>query len=196
MMMTPKLILISALCFALGALIWVSGWGSVLWSTGTHFLPDDVGFGYYREFDLARKAMEQSPCAELIEYSRHEDLTLEDFHFQIRTRVGLIVRLWFHEGMDVEKVCFEPRGFAIVRPMSQSICQRYTTAELSTRLRERGITVSNLNDVLCHLDELSLIFQANCTKDEPYLDPASDQYLYVEVLGQERANDFQYCRIR
>jgi hypothetical protein len=196
MKMTPKLILGAVLCFAVAALIWFSGWVPVLWSTGTHLLPDDVGVGYYRDFHIARKAIEQSSCAESIEYSRHEDLTLEDFHFQIRTQSGWIVRLWFHEGMDVEKVCSEPRGFAVVRPMSQLICQRYTTMELSTRLKEKGIKITNLNDVLCNLGELTLFFQANCNKEEPYLDTESNQYLYVEVLGQERAKDFLYSRLR
>lgn len=196
MKVIPKLILGSKLCVSISILIWCSGWGAVLWFASTRLLPDDVGFGYYADFHVALKAIEQSPFAESIEYSRHEDLTLEDFHFQIRTRSGLIVRLWFHEGMDVKKVCFEPIGFAIVRPMSQTICQRYTTAGLSTILAEQGIKVSNLNDLLCNAEELALLFQTNCTTEEPYLDTESNRYLYVEILGQERANDFLYCRIR
>jgi hypothetical protein len=177
-----------------------SGWGAFLWFTGTQLLPEDVGFGYYRDFHIARKAIEESPCAEWIEYSRHEDLTLEDFHFQIRTQSGLIVRLWFYEGMDVRQVCFQPRGLVVVHPRSQSICQRYVADELPTQLNGKSIKGTNLNDVLCNLDQLALFFQANYDNEAirrvPYMDNDNNQYLYVEVLGQERASDYQYWRIR
>lgn len=196
MKVIPRLLLGSTLCVSFSALIWCSGWGAVIWFASTRLLPEDVGFGYYADFHVALKAIEQSPCAESIEYSRHEDLTLEDCHFQIRTRSGLIVRLWFREGMDVKKVCFEPLGFAIVRPMSQTICQRYTTAGLLTILAEKGIKVSNLNDVLCSAEELALLFQSDCKNAEPYWDKESNEYLYVEIIGQQPADDFIYSRIR
>ena len=183
-----------------GALIWLSACGAFLWSVGTQELPEDVGFGYYRDFSIARKAIEASPCVDSIEYSRHEDVTLEDFHFMIRTRSGLWARLWFYEGVDVAAVCSKPEGFVVLHPTSQSVSQVYSDAELSTHLRERGIQVANVNDLLCNLDELARVFEpkynneANGRITHDY--EAFSRYLYLEILGDQRANNYLYTRIR
>src|SRR5437879_1164017 len=80
MTIVVKLALITSL-FLLGVLVLYSGWGPFIWFQGTRLLPEGVGFGYYGDFHAVSRAIEQSPCAESIEYSRHEDITLEDFHF-------------------------------------------------------------------------------------------------------------------
>jgi len=182
------------------ALIWVSGWGSVIWLTGTKALPENVGFGYYRDFSLARSAIEESGCPESIEYSRHEDISLESFHFRIRTRSGLIVRLWFNDGMDVRQVCSKPVGFVVLNPISQALSQSYSVDELATSLTAKGIRVENLADVLCNLEELALVFEANYNKQEirriTHNDEDINRRLHIEILDQERANDFVYSRIR
>jgi hypothetical protein len=38
--------------------IWCTGVGPLLWYQGTHLLPDRAGFGYYRDFNLVRDALE------------------------------------------------------------------------------------------------------------------------------------------
>jgi len=154
----PSLISLVSLVLV-GALIWLSACGAFLWSVGTQELPEDAGFGYYRDFSIARKAIEASPCVGSIEYSRHEDVTLEDFHFMIRTRSGLWARLWFYEGVDVAAVCSKPEGFVVLHPSSQSVSQVYSDAELATHLRERGVHVANVSDLLCNLDELARVFE-------------------------------------
>lgn len=115
MRVLPFLFLIlGAACIA--ATTWFSGLGLVLWSTGTKALPDDIGFGYYSEFNKVRKVIKQSACVKSMEFGRHEDITLEGFNFKVRTESGLAVRLWFNDSMDVEQVCSEPRGFVVQNP--------------------------------------------------------------------------------
>ena len=195
----PTVIVVLATTLTAG-LIWFSGWGAFIWLMGTKALPDDIGFGYYRDFNVARTAIEQAACVESIEYSRHEDFTLEDFHFQIRTRAGSFVRLWFNDRMDVEQVCLRPRGFVVLHPETQLISQGYTVAELSMHLTDKGIQVANLNDVLCNLDELARVFKANYGNEGigpiTYGDEDFNRYLHVEILDQEHANDFTYFRLR
>ena len=193
-------ILVSLLStLALGFLLWFSGWGLFIWSMGTKALPEDVGFGYYRDFSLARKAIETSSCAESIEYSRHEDLTLEDFHFRVRTRSGLFVRLWFNDGMDVRQVCSKPIGFVVLNPMSH-VRQSYTVDELAANLTSKANKIENLADVLCNLEELAPVFEANYHTEKirriTHPDEDINKHLHIEILDQERANDYSYSRIR
>ena len=185
----------------IGVLLLLTCWGVFIWLTGTKALPDNLGFGYYRDFNTARNAIELSSCATSIEYSRHEDLTLESFHFKIRTESGWLVRLWFHEGMDVKEVCSNPPGLMVLHPYNwKSLSQGYSIAELSVRLAGKGIKVTNVNDVLCHIDELAPMFKANYNNEDilrvTYKDADYNRYLCIEIVEPGREDDFEYSRIR
>jgi hypothetical protein len=172
-------------------------WALFAYLAGTKALPDDVGFGYYEEFNTARKIIENSPCAKSIEYARHEDLTLEDFHFKIRTSSGWTVRLWFVGGSDVKGICSNPAGFVVTSPTG---CQAYSVATVSAALAENGTRVADVSDLLCNMGFLAPMFRADDHNEHvPQIDcddPAYAGYLQVEVVETGRENDFKYTRIR
>lgn len=175
--------------------------GVFIWFVGSKALPDNIGFGYYRDFNIARKAIVRSSCAESIEYSRHEDVTLEDFHFKIRTESGLVVRFWFSYSMDVREVCSSPPGFVVwSHTIRGAIWQRYENADLSALLSQKGIRVTNLDDALCRIDELASVFRANYNNvDIPLItheDADFDRYLQIEIVEAGRGDEFLYSRIR
>lgn len=174
--------------------------GTLIWFTGSGLL-EGIGFGYYRDFHIAQEQIEKSACAESIEYARHEDLTLESFHFKIHTKSGWVVRLWFHRGMDVREACSKPPGLLVRAPHNwQSLSQGYSISELSARLAEKGITVINVNDFLCNIDELAPMFRANYNNQDipriTYKDADFNRYLSIEILEEGRGSEFQYSRIR
>jgi hypothetical protein len=164
-------------------------------------LPDNLGFGYYRDFNIARTAIERSACAESIEYARHEDVTLEDFHFKIRTRSGSLIRLWFTNRMNVDEICSTTPVFVVSSQTSRgSLYQRYSNAELTALLWEKGIKVTSFDDVLCRIDELASVFRANYDNENIPLitdrDADFDRYLQIEIVEAGRGNEFVYSRIR
>ena len=184
-----------------GTLFWFSGWATFVWQMGTKALPDDVGFGYYQKFNAARKVLERSTCIESIEYSRHEDFTLEDFHFKVQTRSGKCIKLWFNDGMDVDQVCSNPVGFVVFNPTKPQIYQVYTLGEVSAILEGRDVYVQllSLDDVLCNIDELARVFEINYRKEDVRSITNKDKtakYLQVEIVDHEREGSFQYTRVR
>jgi len=197
-----RLVIASVLSISLiGACTWLAGVIWFAWWTTTAELPDNVGFGYYRDFDIARDALEHSKCAESIEYARHEDVTLESFHFRIRTESGWLVRLWFDEGMNVKRVCSNPLGVVVFSPIDwKHFSRAYSVAELSARLAEKGKRLTNVNDVLCNMGELAPMFRANYDNENipriTYEDPNFNHYLQIEIVEEGRGNEFGYSRIR
>lgn len=176
-------------------------WGVFIWFAGTKALPDNLGFGYYRDFNTARKAIEESPCAKSIEYSRHEDFTLERFHFRIATESGWMIRLWFNNRMDVQEICSNPPGIVVLsRTDSKSQCRVYTVADLSAMAGTERKKMISVDDVLCNMGDLAPVFIANYNnKDIPrisYEDPNFDRYLQVEIVDKNRTSEFLYTRIR
>ncbi len=165
-------------------------------------LPGNIGlpFGYYGDFNTARRAIERSGCTDLIEYSRHEDVTLESFHFRVRTRSGCVVRLWFSYEMDANQVCSRPKGLLVMHPSNwQAPSQAYSIQDLSSRLGEGGRRLRNLTDVLCDLDHLATIFDANYTNAAIPLVTREDEgkeefrgYLQIEIVDQGLDRGFTY----
>jgi hypothetical protein len=175
--------------------------GVLIWLAGTKALPDDLGYGYYRDFNIAREAIEKSPCATSIEYSRHEDVTLEDFHFRILTQSGWMVRLWFNDRMNVKEICSNPPGIVVLSPTDwKSESRAYTTADLLALPASNGRTVISVDDVLCNIGDLAPVFMANYNNQNipriSYDDPNFDRYLQLEVLDKNRPSEFLYTRIR
>jgi hypothetical protein len=174
--------------------VWVAARPDLLGNVG---LP----FGYYGDFNLAKRAIQATGCVDSIEYSRHEDLTLESFEFKVRTKSGRVVRLWFTYEMDADQVCMSPMGLLIENPKGlQSTSQAYSIEMLSGILKEKNFQVRNLKDILCNLDELATIFEANyyeesITKVSPMEEDEFLQYLQIEITDEESTKSFKYLRI-
>jgi len=170
--------------------------GFFVWLTGTQALPDNLGFGYYRDFDIARKAILRSDCAESIKYGRHEDLTLEDFHFRVHTKSGRIVLLFFRSDMDVDQVCESPKGILVLHPWRLDGDQGYSIADLTERLKDRGIEIRDIKDMLCNIDEIIPFFEANYDSEAlpviRYRDDEFRQYLHIRIMGQTEKEFFSY----
>jgi len=177
-------------CTGCAVLIWFAWW------TATAELPDDIGFGYYRDFDIARKSIQQSGCAESIKYGRHEDLTLEDFHFRVRTKSGRLVLLFFHDNMDVDQVCKSPKGILVFNPWRLAGEQGYSIEYLSQQWKEKGFVVRDIKDMLCNMDEIVPFFEANYYDETipviKYEDDEFRHYLQIRILGEGEKEFYGY----
>jgi hypothetical protein len=170
-----------------------------VWIAASNGLFGDVEFGYYAEFNVAKHAIQNSNCTEVIEYSGvNKDVFLEEFHFKVTTKTGRVVRLWFDaSNMDVHQVCYKPAGLALSSP-GEAPYREYSIEVLSEILREKNIQVKNLKDVLCNVDELVELFEANYTNEEipRTLYQDSWYYLRIEFPSKERLDDRKYTDIR
>lgn len=170
--------------------------GIFAWLAATKGLPDDLGFGYYRDFDRARKAIQQAGCGESIKYGRHEDLTLEDFHFRVCTKSGRIVLLFFHNNMDIDQVCKSPKGILVLHPWRLDGDQGYSIQDLAERWKERGFEVRDIKDILCNIDEIIPFFEANYYDETvpviKYNDDEFRQYLQIRIMGEGEKEFFSY----
>jgi hypothetical protein len=175
-----------------------SGVASLIWQIGTKTLPDDAGLGYYRDFNLARKAVKQSGCADSIDYGRHEDFALEDFHFRVCTKSGRIILIFFHEAMNVQQVCNNPKGILVLHPWHLGGNQGYSTESLSQLLRGRGFEVRNIKDVLCNLDEMIPLFEANYANESipviRYKDEEFREYVHIRIMREGEKEFFSYSK--
>jgi hypothetical protein len=120
----------------------------------------DVEFGYYGPFNIAKHAMQKCHCAKKIEYQYvNRDLLLEEFQFRVTTESGRVIGLFFDGSMmDTYQVCYEPAGISILASASEKP-ERYSPEFLSELLQHKGVQVRNLNDILCHIDQLEEIFR-------------------------------------
>jgi hypothetical protein len=155
----------------------------------------EAEFGYYREFYVAQHALQQSDCAEIIEFNYvNKDVVLEGFTFQVTTKSGHIIRLYFDVSyMDVYQVCHAPRGLSVDDKVTGQ-SQLYTIAGLSELLKGQGIQIKDLNDILCHLNELEPLFRThNSYATETFKsDPYAWDYLHIRFPDEtwHDVNDF------
>jgi hypothetical protein len=171
----------------------------IAWIAASKGLLGDIEFGYYREFNVAKHAIEESGCAELIEHSGvNKDLFLEEFHFKVTTKSGRVVRLWFDaDNMDVSNLCYEPVGLAVNHPAHQD-CELYTIGRLSELLRERNIQATSLRNILCSIDDLEQVFKVNSGDASVLLkaDPYVWDYLRIEFPNGEDMKAWKYTNIK
>ena len=157
----------------------------------------DVEFGYYGEFNVALHAIQRSGCAEIIEYSGvNKDVWLEEFHFKVTTKSGRVVRLWFDaSSMDVRQLCYYPVAFSVRHPAYEGD-RRYSPEMLSELLKEKGIKVRDLKDILCHIDELEQVFRT--TQGDAGVLRESDRYVwdYLRVEIMDEDDGWTYTDIR
>lgn len=180
----------------IGAFLALATCGVFVWLVGTKALPDNLGVGYYRDFDRARTRIKESGCAESIKYGRHEDVTLENFHFRVRTNSGRIVLLFFHNEMDIDQVCKNPRGILVLHPWHLDGDQGYSIQYLSQQWRAKGFEVNDLKSMLCNMDEIVPFFEANYYDETVpairYKDAEFRQYLQIRIMGVGEKEFFTY----
>jgi hypothetical protein len=183
----PKLPALFAISIAL------TGCYCLAWLAASFGFLGEAHIGYYGDFFFVKHALEKTGCVDSMEYSRHEDRTLEDFHFKVRTKSGRLVRVWFNSDQDVGSVCRTPQGLLIAHP--HALDQRYDIDAILKRLSGRGIKKADLQAILCNIDELARLFDQNYDSGaiptvgwEPGRDRQFSRYLRLEVVDESINN--------
>lgn len=168
------------------------------WIAASVGLIKDVEFGYYAEFNVAKHAIQKTGCAEKIEYSGvNKDVVLEEMHFKVTTESGRVVRLWFDaSNMDVDQVCYSPSGISVLHPSYEGD-RRYSPNMLTDLMKEKGIEVRDLSDVLCNIEELEEVFRTTegDTKARREFDAYVWDYLRIEYPREEKLDQYLYTDI-
>jgi hypothetical protein len=159
----------------------------VFWIAASKGYLGEVEFGYYKEFHIAKHAVEKSGCATIEDSIVNPDLGLEEVNFGITSATGRQIRVFFDaSNMDVDQVCYQPIGLAVsfsggAKDVQE---QEYSIESLSNFLEGKDLKVTNLKDVLCNIDELETLFKANLTnKDIPrisFWDSRKHLHIYFE----------------
>ena len=152
-------------------------------------------FGYYGDFNEAKRIVEDTDCFESLKYGLHTDLTLENFHFRVSTKSGRTALIFFDSDMDISQVCNMPKGILVSSAWHLDGVQCYTIEALSERLNGKGFQVRNIREMLCNLDELVPMFEA-AYKDEsiPIISRKDgeecSQYIQIRIYGKDEKEYF------
>lgn len=162
------------------------------WIAASMGLIRDVEFGYHGQFNVAKHALEKCGCAEKIEYSYvNKDVVLEEFQFRVTTKSGRVVGLFFDaSNMDVSQVCYAPVGISVWYPGCEK-ARRYSPEFLSEMLKDKGIQVRDLKDILCNIAQLEEVFRT-MQGDERARRETDDyvwDYLRIYFLTEEELKD-------
>jgi len=146
--------------------------------------------GYYGQYNLAQRAIENTKCFERIDRSyAPEKLVIDPFSFTVTTRSDWKIVVWFTSDMDVRRVCEHPEGLLLYDPARRN-WQVYSLQFLSRELNASNSTFKNVSDLLCNLDELAPILRANYKNDQiPSTASVSGEYLrylVVDVIPWKR----------
>ena len=159
------------------------------WLAASFGFLGEAHLGYYGDFYFVKHALQKNVCVDSMWYSRHEDLTLEDFHFKVRTKSGRLVRVFFNDAQNVSLACRAPRGLIVSNPRdARAVPQVYNIEVILERLNCSGIKKADLQALLCNIDELATMFDANYDSDAiPKFDWEHERlsdYLRLEVLDE------------
>jgi hypothetical protein len=171
----------------------------VAWIAASIGLLKNVEFGYHGQFNVAKHALEKCGCAEKIEYSYvNKDVVLEEFQFRVTTKTGRVVELFFDaSNMDVSQVCYAPVGVSVLHPAYKG-ARDYSPRFLSELLRDEGIQIRDLKDILCNIDRLEEVFRTTPedAKARRENDPYVWDYLRVEFPTEEELQDKGWTDVR
>jgi hypothetical protein len=182
-----KLVITAATAFSLIAIY------SGAWIVSSLGIFGEIPFGYYRDFYLVKHAIKDSYCANSITYNCHEDITLENFHFTVRTKSNRLIRLWFIYNQDVSRICSAPKGIFVVNPGNwRDEDQIYNIESLADQLGGKDKVVS-IQDILCNIDNLVPLFETNyCNAAIPLVTGCQRSstrefrsYLRLEIVNEE-----------
>jgi len=117
-------------------------------------------FVYYRHFHRIKAKLEVLPDTKIVDSWRHEDITLEDFGFDLRIRQCPPIRLDFYEGGDWYRGFGAIDGIIFSKPYNPATNDYETTPISCDELARAGIGVRNLTDVVSHLEAVLVYLKA------------------------------------
>ena len=149
-----------------------------------------LSIGYYGQYNLARRAIENSECFDRIDRSyAREKLVIDPFSFTTSTKSDWKIVLWFTSDMDVRQVCEHPEGLLLHDPVKKQ-WQAYSQEFLSAELNKGSVKLKNLSELLCNLDQFVAIVRANYKSDQITFTPRVSgeylRYLAIEVIPWKR----------
>jgi hypothetical protein len=111
-------------------------------------------FIYDRDFNRIKARLERLPETTIIDSWRHEDMTLEDFGFDLKVRQCPPIRLDFYEGRDWYRTFGGIDGITFSKPYNPASNDYETICVSSNELVQAGIRVGNLVDIVCQLEAI------------------------------------------
>ena len=120
----------------------------------------EAEFGYYEEYNIARHAVKESCDVTLLDKGLlHTDFGIRYFSLCTMTKSGWRVDLFFYNGMGVREVCYNFKGILVNSPVRGT--QVYSAELLDELLRDKNLRLRGVKDVLCSINELAPVLQAN-----------------------------------
>lgn len=107
---------------------------------------------YYSDFNTIKARLEGLPGTKIVDFWRHEDVTLEDFGFVLQVRQCQPIRLDFHDDEDLYRVFDEIDGITFSKPYNPAANSYETTRVSSGELAQSGIQVHSLADTIAQLE--------------------------------------------
>lgn len=109
------LVLIALLMFSALLLLW--RWDSALNRGHT--------FGYYGQYNMVSNALAKLPDVRVLSGGHNHDITLEEFHFDIRTSEGRDIVIWFNEDNPVRKMSGQELSQALTNMIQDALIRPF-----------------------------------------------------------------------
>jgi formylglycine-generating enzyme required for sulfatase activity len=143
-------------------------------------------FYYYHDYNVLKRAVLDEGCVIESEIA-NPDITLEEIDFDIRTPSGWTLGLFFPEDRDMDQLCERPKGVLLAR--SSDDAQVYSMSYLNDALKENGVKLASLGDILRHFDLIGPILQNNYESDAIPRTTAFPEFelrKYLRLSGPQR----------
>ncbi len=103
-----------------------------------------LSIGYYAQYNVAKRAIENVECFNKIDRSyAREKLSIDAFSFTVSTKSDWKIVVWFTSDMDVRQVCEHPEGLLLLDPVTKQ-WQVYRQELLSAEFNARNVKLNNL----------------------------------------------------
>ncbi len=109
-------------------------------------------FVYYRHFNRVKARLEVLPDTKIVDSWRHEDITLEDFGFDLKVRECQPIRLNFYEGGDWYRDFGAIDGIIFSKPYNPATNDYETTRVSREEFALAGIQIHGLADIVSQLE--------------------------------------------
>ena len=106
------------------------------------------------QFNRIKAQVEKLPDARIVDTCKHEDVTLEDFGFDLQVRRCEPIRLNFYEGGDWHRVFGPIDGIVFNKPYNPATNNYEAIPISSAELARAGIHVRTLADVISQLESV------------------------------------------
>ena len=120
--MRTGFLVITSVCLALIALFFA--W--IFWNRWDSEKNRGFTFGYWGEFNRVSNALASMPSVALISSGHNHDLTLEEFHFEIRNSEGRELDVWFGEDDPIRSMS----GQKLSRALAEKIQKQASNQSL------------------------------------------------------------------